>query len=534
MGKKTGKASPSKSACAVALDSQNEFLFTLVEAAKRMGNITDPAEMFRTLAEIVRDALKINAPSVFTFDRESSVLRLVCAAGCDFQTGALKLNTEDIPRKLAEGQTMRVDEKNQQAARFAELLDVGLQGRFSFEMLTPVIYENHLIALLALEKRPDGADYTPEQLKFLDVQAKLAAVNIHNCLLYEQSKREKKEQTKIIHNLSLLYNIGRALNHIDDLKKLLRYILRQALAVAHAEKGSIMLYDAESDCLQIRVIEGLADEVLLEKINNGEVETKSFKPGEGVAGQVFKTGKPILINRTDQDDRFVGSGRSFANSIACIPMIVYKDVIGVINVTNKLDNTDFTNDDVNLLRMVADQAAVAINKAQLWEMAVSDSLTGLYIRRYFMVRFTDEHKRAKRYGKTFSVVMCDIDYFKNVNDTYGHQMGDMVLRTLGKSLQENIREVDVAGRYGGEEFVLLLPETPKEGAKVTAERLRERVAQLEFEKIPGITISLGIATFPEDADNIDQLIQCADKALYQAKHDGRNRVCAFSPDLSKA
>jgi len=218
MGKKTGKASPSKSACAVALDSQNEFLFTLVEAAKRMGNITDPAEMFRTLAEIVRDALKINAPSVFTFDRESSVLRLVCAAGCDFQTGALKLNTEDIPRKLAEGQTMRVDEKNQQAARFAELLDVGLQGRFSFEMLTPVIYENHLIALLALAlaaggcaqsddcAKADDSEQIPERLSVsIELPADGSTATIGDRLVVRISARGPNEVTSVQwHSVALL------------------------------------------------------------------------------------------------------------------------------------------------------------------------------------------------------------------------------------------------------------------------------------------------------------------------------------------
>jgi len=176
------------------------------------------------------------------------------------------------------------------------------------------------------------------------------------------------------------------------------------------------------------------------------------------------TSKPMIVNNIREDDLFINSETSYVHSIACIPMIVFSDVVGVINVTNKKKGKEFTEEDVEMLKAVADQAAVAVNKAQLWDMAVTDSLTGLYVRRYFMVKLQEEIHRAERYGKRLSVIMADLDRFKKINDTYGHDAGDRALKTISQFLQKNIRDVDAIARYGGEEFVMLIPDADKEAA----------------------------------------------------------------------
>ena len=321
------------------------------------------------------------------------------------------------------------------------------------------------------------------------------------------------------------------MTHISDLKSLLKYILNQAIAVTHAEKGSIMLHDPDTDRLSIRVLAGLDDKVYQERVNNNEITCRSFLPGEGVAGRVFQSGEPIFINETGGDTAFVESSSSFVQSIACIPMRVYNETIGVINVTNKKGDIGFVPEDIQMLSAVADQAAVSISKAQLWEMAVNDSLTGLHVRRYFMVRFQEEVSRTERYDKTLSVVMADLDYFKAVNDTFGHTAGDKVLKAVGEYLHSSIRDVDCVGRYGGEEFILLLPETEKAAAQRLAERLRKGIAVLDLGNLPKVTISMGIATFPEDGKNADELLLKADAALYEAKNKGRNRVVGYTEDI---
>jgi diguanylate cyclase (GGDEF)-like protein len=208
-------------------------------------------------------------------------------------------------------------------------------------------------------------------------------------------------------------------------------------------------------------------------------------------------------------------------------MVVYNDVIGVINVTNKKNGKEFTDQDIKMLRAVADQAAVAVNKAQLWDMAVTDSLTGLYVRRYFMVKLQEEIHRAERYNKVISVIMADLDGFKNINDTFGHDAGDRALEAISYLLKKNIRDVDAIARYGGEEFVILVPDADKDAAFGLAERLREEVAKVKLDNMSPITVSLGIATFPTDGTDVEDLIRKADAAMYAAKRAGRNKSVIY-------
>ena len=173
--------------------------------------------------------------------------------------------------------------------------------------------------------------------------------------------------------------------------------------------------------------------------------------------------------------------------------------------------------------------AVALETARLFQMAVRDSLTGLYVRRYFDHRLAEEEARLRRYGGVVSLLMADVDHFKRINDTHGHQQGDVVLREVARLMRQAVRkEVDVVCRYGGEEFVVLLPHTPLSGAQVVAERIRRQVEQHRFSGGKGplqITISLGVAAM-DDTTLIsgEDLVRRADQALYRAKDSGRNRV----------
>ena len=172
---------------------------------------------------------------------------------------------------------------------------------------------------------------------------------------------------------------------------------------------------------------------------------------------------------------------------------------------------------------------LAQSQAALRELSTRDSLTGLINYREFQRHLRDEVERYRRYGRPFSLLMVDVDSFKEINDTHGHPAGDEALRALALVLQEEIRPTDVVGRYGGEEFVMLLPETAGSGALTLAERLRSRVAgravPLTADRTTALTVSIGLAVFPEDADSAQKLLSAADRALYAAKSGGRNRVC---------
>lgn len=168
---------------------------------------------------------------------------------------------------------------------------------------------------------------------------------------------------------------------------------------------------------------------------------------------------------------------------------------------------------------------------RLRQLAITDGLTALFNHRYFKEHLEQELYRASRHHSEVSLIMIDIDYFKRYNDTFGHPAGDVLLRAVARILKENIRKIDIAARYGGEEFALVLGETNKTAAGMVAEKMRRMVETSPFEGLPAhnnghITISLGIATFPLDATNPNDLIAMADQRLYQAKQRGRNQVVA--------
>ncbi|MBI5875145.1 MAG: diguanylate cyclase, partial [Deltaproteobacteria bacterium] len=206
---------------------------------------------------------------------------------------------------------------------------------------------------------------------------------------------------------------------------------------------------------------------------------------------------------------------------------------------NKKGGGHFTGEDESLLFMLAFQSATAVENARLYtkttELATTDGLTSLLNRRAFMERLTEEAARSSRYEHYFSFLLIDIDHFKLVNDTYGHAAGDAVLKLLAQILKRQTRSVDIVGRYGGEEFAIILPETNSSGAQLVGERIRNVVSKLPF-ILPngseiGLTISIGIACFPSCAGNIEQLIERADAALYSAKNAGRNLVYLYRETL---
>ena len=163
-----------------------------------------------------------------------------------------------------------------------------------------------------------------------------------------------------------------------------------------------------------------------------------------------------------------------------------------------------------------------------YKLATTDGLTDLYNHRYFQEQIRMYIENSKRYETEFSLIIIDIDYFKNFNDKFGHQSGDAVLRQVAQTLKRNVRATDIVCRYGGEEMSIILPNTSKEVAYSTAQKICERVAEKKFRLANGkdanVTISLGVSTFPHDGENASEIIESADKRLYEAKNDGRNRV----------
>ena len=200
----------------------------------------------------------------------------------------------------------------------------------------------------------------------------------------------------------------------------------------------------------------------------------------------------------------------------------------------KLNGEYFDETSYELLAAAANQIGMTLENARLFEetktLAITDGMTGLYNHRYFLERITEEFERTKRYKRSLSLIMIDVDHFKKYNDTHGHPKGDGILKGVAKILKDTVRKSDTAARYGGEEFVIILPETGGEEALLVAEKLRMEVETHDFpggetQPLGRITISQGVASCKEELKSFDELIKNADNALYRAKEEGRNRVC---------
>ncbi len=220
---------------------------------------------------------------------------------------------------------------------------------------------------------------------------------------------------------------------------------------------------------------------------------------------------------------------SVSRSVIVVPLFYEGGLLGVFGMIS--DQREFLDSrQIGLIEVMCNQTAISIANARMHEeielMATTDGLTGIFNHRIFQEKLTDELKRSERYSTPLSLLLVDIDYFKKVNDVYGHPAGDLVLKGVAKILKYEVRDVDIAARYGGEEFAVILPGTDSRGAKNFAERLRKAIMTEVFladGKTLKVTASIGIATAPADAQTKENLIERTDQALYHAKHQGRNQ-----------
>lgn len=333
-----------------------------------------------------------------------------------------------------------------------------------------------------------------------------------------------------VHDLEILNATARRFSSSLQVEELVEAIAREtsgaipeaeAVALVHhrAEKGSELLIDSyavEADAF--------ARQPMIE--------------GSGAAGWVMQNAQPRLIDDLQTADIPSDGAEHGIRSWLGVPLFMYGEVEGVIAVQSSRANA-FGPTQQRLLEALALQIASALQNAHLYELAMVDGLTGLYVRRYFDARIQEEVERSKRFHTAFSVIMMDIDDFKKLNDMHGHLVGDRVLRAISNVVKGQMRGVDTATRYGGEELAVILPRTEMVGAYNLAERIREGIADLRITtddvppKVLNVTASLGIAAYPESkAEDGTDLVRRADRALYRAKKTGKNRVELFWSDES--
>ncbi|MEP7357775.1 MAG: diguanylate cyclase [Anaerolineales bacterium] len=364
------------------------------------------------------------------------------------------------------------------------------------------------------------ASYLP---KPVDIDVMLAAVA--QALNIELLRRERAEAMSAlevrVRQLEVLQRNGRDLTASLDLSAILTKLLQAALTLTGADSGSMFLLDEPGGSLRRRAARDPADAAVRAVLEPAQ---------DQLAAYVVRTGKPIIYG-PPPTGTLKGAP---ANPVLYLPLRQRDHTLGVLAVERRLHNWPFNEADVGPLTILADYGAVAIANARLFAevqlASITDGLTGLYNRRQLMMLAEREFQRTRRFQRPLSAIMLDIDHFKQVNDSYGHAAGDQVIAEVARRIAANVRTVDLPGRYGGEEFVLLLPETALPGAGLLAERLRQAIGSSAIPTVAGplpVTASLGVATDAADVTNAASLISRADAALYAAKEGGRNRSSAY-------
>lgn len=346
------------------------------------------------------------------------------------------------------------------------------------------------------------------------------------------------ELDRKVFEVGVLYKIGRTMVEVGlDLEKLLDVIIDKAIEAACATRGSLMLIDENQEVLELQRVRIWDAEAGQTVAVHDFARNINIRVGEGIAGKVLQSGEMATINDPDshQDFKQYDNEKNRVNQLVCVPLKVKNVTFGVINIVNRKDGQGFSRADTDLLQTMANQAALVLDNTKLFKLAITDGLTGLNLVRHFKNRLNEEIKRARRYGKIFSILFFDIDHFKKFNDTYGHQIGDEVLKQVAAIFRGNLREdIDMAARYGGEEMIALLPETDARGGLVVAERLRQAIELHEFTGHTSplkVTISIGLAEYPLHATEALELIRKADTALYECKKKGRNQSSIYSEQM---
>jgi diguanylate cyclase (GGDEF)-like protein len=260
--------------------------------------------------------------------------------------------------------------------------------------------------------------------------------------------------------------------------------------------------------------------------------------GKGITGAAAAEGETLYVPDVTRDPRYIPVDPLIRSELA-VPLRHNEEVIGILNLeSDRLDG--FTREDRRATEIVAAQIAQSLGKALLYEqmqtMAITDGLTGLYNHREFFTRLESEFKRSTRYTYPLSLIMVDIDFFKEYNDAHGHLQGDAALRQVADLVVHAVRETDVVARYGGEEFTAILPLCHESTAEEVAERLRQTIEEAEIRGAEGgtpITVSVGICTAPQYASTYEELLRRADDAMYSSKTEGRNRCTVWRKDLAR-
>jgi diguanylate cyclase (GGDEF)-like protein len=476
----------------------------LYDASQAVLSTFDLDEVLEQILKIARDYFRLQNVAILLLDRDTQELCPRCVVGWD-------PGTEKAPLPLEQGVTgaaARLKKPVYSPDVLNDPLYVSSARNTRSELAVPLMVQDEVVGVLDCQSE-HAYHFDNDTIDLMTLFSTQASMALQNARLYSLERKRARQ-------LEVINAIAQQTTAVLDQEELLAKacaLIQRSFRVGHV---SVLLRD---------------DDGLVLRASQGNF-TASAPPGgplptsDGLWGQALAAGKTLIDNviRTGSEP----SLHQEARSRMCVPLVSFGQAMGVL-VLESEQTGSFQESDVGSLEAVADICATAIQNAhyvdRVKQLAYLDGLTGIFNRRFFELRITEELDRARRFHGGMAVLMVDIDQFKRLNDDFGHLLGDEVLRQVSSIFCQQLRKIDVVCRYGGEEFSILLSQTNAQHALAVAEKLRRLVENWQF---PGVarpvTISAGVAAFPDHGTSRDELVKSADAGLYSAKQGGRNRV----------
>jgi diguanylate cyclase (GGDEF)-like protein len=477
----------------------------LYDASQAVISTFDLDEVLARILGILQNYFHLRHVAILLLDPDTNELRVRCHMGW---------NDESLQTLLKPGTGLIGAAAQQRRPIYSP--DVTKDPRYistipstKSEIAVPLVVRNEVVGVLDCQSESANS-FDAETIDLLTLFSTQASIAIQNARLYSLEQRKAAQ----LEAINLIARQTTAVLEIDELMQKVCTLVLKAFPVDHA------------------VVLLLEDGNLIFRAHHGKfsprfTEGQKIPLHEGVCARAIESGKPVLENNVVEVQGYI-PGFSETRSEVCIPLVSFGETMGVLSLESAKVNA-FDASDLPSLESVADICANAIQNTRYFEkirhMAYVDGLTGLFNRRYFEKVVQQEIERAQRYQGAMSVVMFDIDQFKRLNDEFGHLLGDDVLRQVSTLFSQNLRKIDIACRFGGEEFAVIVPETTGDHAFSVADKLRKVIAQTAFLGVARpITVTAGVASYPVNGITRDELVRAADEALYAGKQAGRNTV----------
>lgn len=389
--------------------------------------------------------------------------------------------------------------------------------------LAKAMYQYEPILSIQNRKKESFEFLESSYIIFKSINSKYYKNKLENKLGISKEQTNSKDRfskdLRYHQRMSSIMAVSQKISSILDLKILLENIIDIIIEVSGAQNGYILIKNEKSGKMEVTIQKEVSENLDIISAN--------------IVNEVLETKEAVITTDASFDDKYSSYNSIIVNnlkSILCIPIKYNNDIKGICFLYNKLSGAVFTKDDINVLNSILTQAAISIENAKLFNIAITDGLTGLITHKHFKYILEKEFERSLRYQRNFALIMFDLDHFKSINDTYGHPAGDKVLVSIAEIAKESFRSADVIARYGGEEFAVILSETDINGVTFAAERFREKVFSTDIfyeQQLIKVTISIGIAFQNKKIKTSLDIIKFADKALYDSKKSGRNKITIY-------